>query len=647
MPKKLAEYQRKRRFHATPEPRGKQVRGKGELTFLVHLHDATRLHYDLRLELDGVLKSWAVPKGPSLNPTEQRLAVHVEDHPMEYGEFEGVIPEGNYGAGPVVVWDRGTYHERRSKTRAESEAALRKALAKGHITFVLEGEKLKGEFALIRLKDGKNWLLIKKGDAHSSYRPVKWDDSSVVSGKTLTGVRETVPATWTRAGKSGLPRTRLSAPVLRREPPAGNSWIVQEFGSGERVLVEIENSQARILSRIRVPLHKKHAALAKALPKLANSAVFDGELEGETLRLLDVLYLNGKDLREDLLEKRLKALAKLKLPKGVELCPQISLNALAGSWVARDKKSVYKGGIQRDWIRGRQGRASSVRITHPEKKLWPKEGYTKKDLVDYYRAVSPQMLPHLRDRPLSLVRFPNGIGSAGFFQKDLIGQLPPGMQTFPHYSESSGRTIHYAVCQDEASLAYIANLACIEINPWLSHVPGIDNADFAVIDLDPDGNPFKDVVKVALAVKKILDSIGAESFCKTSGATGLHIVVPWSGKVSYDASREFALAISRRILEQFPKITSLERSPAKRRGKIYLDCFQNARGQTIVAPYSVRPRESAPVSTPLEWRELTPRLNPSRYTIRTVPARLQASGDPWKDLPSAGNELPKLLKRLK
>lgn len=646
--KKLGEYKRKRRFQRTPEPEGKVAKRGRALRFIVHLHDATRLHYDLRLEMGGVLKSWAVPKGPSLNPTEQRLAVHVEDHPMDYGDFEGIIPEGNYGAGPVIVWDKGTYHERRSTSAAQSEKALAKGYAKGHITFVLRGKKLHGEFALIRLRDGKNWLLIKKGDAHSSYRDVDWDMASVVSKKSLADLRGKPPAAvWTRKGKSQLPRVRLAVPSTRAQDTSGKQWIVQAFGAGERALVEKENTQVRLLSKVRVPLAKKYPRVARALAQLGPDLVLDGEVfkEPERFSILDLLFIDGEDLRENPLKTRLARLAKLKLPKGVEIAASIRSSA-ESTWIARRDNSVYPQGISREWVRGRQSHTIRLHTSHPDKKLWPQEGYTKADLLEYYRAVAPVMLPHLRDRPLSLQRFPNGIEAPGFFQKDLIGQMPKDIVTFAHFSKSSNRTIHYAVCQDETTLLYLANLACIELNPWMSRTTDIDAADYCVIDLDPDDNPFSKVVEVALAYKELLDSIGAKAFCKTSGATGLHLCIPWKGKVAFDESREFALALSRRIHEQFPKQTSLERSPARRRGKIYLDCFQNARGQTIVAPYSLRPRAGAPVSTPLEWNEVTSKLNPAKHTLASVPKRLARMQDPWKDLKAAGNQLSKLLKQL-
>jgi bifunctional non-homologous end joining protein LigD len=599
--------------------------------------------------MDGVLKSWAVPKGPSLNPTEQRLAVKVEDHPMEYGDFEGVIPEGNYGAGPVIVWDKGTYRERSSSTRAQSEAALKKGLAKGHLTFVLEGEKLQGEFALVRMQTSRNWLLIKKGDAFSSYKKVEWDNRSVVSRQNLEKLKkEKKSATWTRAGRSELPRVRQAIAVGKSHAPVGKEWVFQDFGSGERALAEVEEGKVRLLSRTRLSLAKKFPAVVQGLEKLSSSLVLDGELKSlpESFEVLDLLYYDGKDLREQTLQSRLKKLQTLKLPKPLSIAPFLK-KASSQNWIAREKSSPYVAGLNRGWIHGKNTRTTPLVITNSKKKLWPKEGYTKQNLVDYYQAVAQSMLPHLRNRPLSLHRFPNGIQSPGFFQKDLTGYLPPEVRTFAHYSDSSSRTIHYALCQDETTLLYLANLACIEINPWLCRVPLIDSPDFCVIDLDPDGNPFEEVIEVAQAYKKILDRWEIESFCKTSGATGLHLCIPWHGKSSFDLSREFALRISQQIREIFPTLTSLERSPAKRRKKIYLDCFQNARSQTIVAPYSVRPLPGAPVSTPLHWKELKRGLSPRDFTLETVPPRLRSHEDPWENLSQSRNNLLKILRKFK
>lgn len=652
MAKSLTEYRRKRRFKETPEPAGKSVRRKGPLTFVVHLHDATRLHYDLRLELDGTLKSWAVPKGPSLNPTEQRLAVQVEDHPVEYGKFEGIIPEGNYGAGPVIAWDRGTYTERRSTTREESEAALRRGLAKGHITFILDGKKLKGEFALVRMKDGRNWLLIKKGDQHASYKAHSWDSKSIDSKKTLSSLRQVAEHRPKDGGKF-----RMMMPLGKREKPTGAGWIFQEFGGGNRVFLEVHDGKPTLVSRARVGLNARYPdflkkTMAQRMPK--TSMVLDGEIAGNEFHVLDVLSLEGKDLRKLPLSKRLAVLKKIKFPPTILVAPLLGASSSGTSWIARDKSSLYVAGLSAKWVRSRAAVStrfseSATRIlgTHLTKKLFPEDGFTKKDLIEYYAAVAPVMLPHLKDRPLSLQRFPNGIKSKGFFQKDLSGYLPPGVGTFAHASSSSDRTIHYVVCNNELTLRYLANLAAIELNPWLSQIPEIDAPDFSVIDLDPDGNPFSEVIKVALVAKEILESIGIRAFCKTSGATGLHLYVPLQSPISFDESREFALRVCEKVHARFPTLTSLERSPTKRRKKIYLDCFQNSRGQTVVAPYSVRPRSGATVSTPLLWKEVKVGLDPADFHIKSVPARIAKIGDPWADLLKRRYQPGKALKKLR
>jgi bifunctional non-homologous end joining protein LigD len=228
-------------------------------------------------------------------------------------------------------------------------------------------------------------------------------------------------------------------------------------------------------------------------------------------------------------------------------------------------------------------------------------------------------------------RHPDGIAAQGFFHKDLQEHHPKIVQTERIVSSGSGKSINYLLCQNEFTLLYMANLGCIEINPWLSRIGSLDRPDAIVIDLDPDdANPFDQVIQIALEIHRILEKIGAPHFCKTSGSTGLHIFIPTQARYDYDSGRNFALEVCQIIKNRFPNITSLERSPSKRRGRIYLDCFQNAKGQTVAAAYSVRPRIGAPVSTPLHWKELKVGLRTEDFTIFTIPGRVEKLGDLWK-----------------
>jgi bifunctional non-homologous end joining protein LigD len=286
-------------------------------------------------------------------------------------------------------------------------------------------------------------------------------------------------------------------------------------------------------------------------------------------------------------------------------------------------------------------------LTNLDKVYWPREGYTKGDLIAYYRAVAPVLLPYLRDRPQSLHRHPNGIEGKSFFQKDVSRQPPPDwVETVTIPPESGAKAITYLLCQDAASLLYLANLGCIELNPWNSRVGTLDRPDYLVIDLDPVEVPFVRVVEAAVAVRKTLDRAGAESFCKTSGKRGLHVYVPLGTRYDSDQARQFAEIIATVVHQQLPESTSLVRSPASRQGRVYLDFLQNRRGQTLAAPYSVRPQPGATVSTPLRWRDVTRSLDPSRFTMKTLPGRLDQVGDLWAGVLGPGIDLGGCVERL-
>ena len=285
-----------------------------------------------------------------------------------------------------------------------------------------------------------------------------------------------------------------------------------------------------------------------------------------------------------------------------------------------------------------------VRTSNRDKIYWPKEGITKGMMIDYYQTMAPYILPYLKDRPESLKRNPGGITDKGFYHKDAGEDAPAFVKSIPLYSESAKKDIDYIICNDKATLAYLNNLGCIELNPWNSRIKSLDKPDYMIIDIDPSAkNNFEQVIETANAFKQILDKAGATSFCKTSGATGLHIYVPMGGKYLYEQVRGFAEIICSMAHEQLPKFTSMERNLKKRGHKIYLDYLQNSRGQTIAAAYSVRPHPGATVSTPLLWKEVKAGLHPAAFTIATVPKRVKKMKDIFKPVLVGGIDLKKCL----
>src|SRR5262245_59401083 len=314
--------------------------------------------------------------------------------------------------------------------------------------------------------------------------------------------------------------------------------------------------------------------------------------------------------------------------------------------VNRSVRAGNVGGGQKRRAARATGTAEPT-LTNLDKLYWPKEGYTKGDLIHYYREIAPVILPYLRDRPESLRRHPNGITGQFFFQKDFSKQPPPDfVETVPITSESDSETILYIVCQNEPTLLYMANLGCIEINPWNSRVQSKDNPDYLIIDLDPEAIPFDRVVEAAIAVRKLLEKAGAESYCKTSGKRGIHVFVPLGAEYDYDQAKQFAEIVANLVNGQLPTTTSVIRSPAKRQKRVYLDFLQNRRGQTLAAPYSVRPAPGATVSTPLKWSEVRKGLDPSKFTIWTMPKRLDKVDDLWKPVLGKGIDLEGCLGRL-
>ena len=841
----LKKYRQKRHFRETPEPKGSQRPSSGLLHFVVQKHHASRLHYDFRLELGGVLKSWAVPKGPSLDPADKRLAMMVEDHPLDYATFEGIIPEGNYGAGTVMVWDNGTYEARGAHDRASSERFAEEGLKRGDLKIILHGRKLRGEFALVKLRRGEPnaWLLLKKKDEFATGEDITADDRSIESGLTLDQIAQGAGKSGEYWHKKNGRRTRVDlddapeaamprgvTPMLATlvdEAFDRRGWFFEVKWDGYRAIAEVRGGVVRLYSRNRKSFNDAYGPVVQSLRQIGHDVVLDGEVvvvddsgmsqfqllqnyqksgEGRLVYyVFDVLYADGHDLRDLPLRRRKEILHKLvdgvpnvQFSEHVEEKGKAFFEAAARAGLegimAKNAASPYREGQRTDdWLKIKAKRrqeaviggfteprgsrkgfgalvlgvyegddlvyightgggfnastlaevkakllpleqkacpfkrrpvtnapvhwvkpelvcevnfqtwtdegnmrmpifiglredkpatevrreaaepvkqalqksddakprsalpskaapaaAEGPRFTNLDKIYWPDEGFTKGDLIAYYREVGDFMVPYLRDRPESLNRHPNGINKPSFFQKDVSQQPPPDwVKTVNVSSEGEERDIRYILCQDKQSLLYIANLGCIEINPWNSRVETRDRPDWVVIDLDPEAIDFARVVEAAQAVHRFLDKAGAASFCKTSGKRGLHIYVPLAARYDYDQAKQFAELVANMVQQQLPQTTSVVRSPARRQQRVYLDFLQNRRGQTLAAPYSVRPAPGATVSTPLRWSEVKRGLNPSKFTMRTVPKRLETIGDIWKPVIGPGADLLACLERMR
>lgn len=290
---------------------------------------------------------------------------------------------------------------------------------------------------------------------------------------------------------------------------------------------------------------------------------------------------------------------------------------------------------------------TKVKTTHLQKIFWSNEGITKGMIIDYYQQIANYILPYLKNRPQSLKRNPNGIIDKGFYHKDAGDEAPFWIKTVELYSESTNKNINYIVCNNKATLAYLNNLGCIEINPWNSTIENLDKPDYLIIDIDPSSkNSFAQVIETANVFKQIIDKAGAKSFCKTSGMTGLHIYIPTGKKYTYDQIRDFAELLCILTHEQLPKFTTLERNVEKRGNKIYLDYLQNRKGQTICSVYSARPYKQATVSTPLLWKEVKEGLNTTDFTIMNIPKRLGKMGDIFSEVLGKGIDLKKCLKAI-
>lgn len=648
----LAEYRQKRDFAATPEPAGDGALRRGDDVFVVHRHEARQLHYDLRLEQGGVLKSWAVPRGFSYAPAEKRLAVRTEDHPLAYEHFSGRIPKGQYGAGTMTIWDRGTY-------RLVKEPDWERALAKGELKALLFGRRLRGEWHLVRTQQGPNtWLLFKSKDRYAGP-----DRDSVLGVDLAAAAVADVPLTLSPM-----------RPDADRPAFVDSDWLFEMEFTGLRSLVDVrlDGARAAALATIPGPVRRELAALrceralldgvfvatdaaGRPSAQALATALRTGDEERIAFYAFDLLQWEEFDLRTLPLLDR-KAALRASLPAGAHVLFVDHVRgdgpALAAAIVAAGlpgaigKRAIggYGSGASSDWLRidvaattttgnaaGDATRPATVvarrwKPSNLSKVYWPAEGYTKGDLIAYYAAVAEVLLPHLRDRPLHLNRFPDGIDGKSFYQREVKDGSPEWLRTVP--IPHDGAVVPHHVVDDLDALLHVVNLGSIDLHPWLSRVPSLDEPDWAVLDLDPKSAPFAHVVRIARAAGRLLRGIGLRPLLKTSGKSGMHVFVPLRPGYSYDHARMFLEAIARVLVRELPDIATVERLPENRGGKVYLDFLQNRRSQTIVPPYSVRPVRGASVSMPLSWDELEDdELSPQRFTIHTAPPRIAARGD--------------------
>jgi bifunctional non-homologous end joining protein LigD len=726
----LREYRRKRNFKKTPEPAGHVSEEPRAQTraFVVQKHAASRLHYDFRLELEGVLKSWAIPKGPSLDPADKRLAMHVEDHPLEYAEFEGIIPRGQYGGGTVLLWDRGTW---------QPVGDPHKSYRAGSMKFTLHGEKLRGGFALVKLGarrqgrgDERGWLLIKERDAQATTGPgqpiVESRPRSVASGRTLQEIAAAEDRVW-RSDRDGndatppievpgarrraLPRSarpQLASPAAK--PPVGDRWLHELEHDGYRMLARLDQRRTELLSGDARDWTERYPAVAAAVGRLpAEQAILDGEItvllpdgtssvqalkDGRSgagsgqlaYMIFDLLYLDGRDLTGARLEDRKAALAQLLasgadraavlrysdhvVGAGADVLAQACRLGLPGI-VSKRRDAPYRGGRSTDWrtIKCGEQRTSAaarpsrdsaearkaqdstdvsvagVRLTHADRIIFPPQRATKLDLARFYESIADWILPHLKDRPTTLVRCPEGAHKPCFYQKHTGYWAPESLRRVK--IQEKRKVGEYLVVDTLASLIGLFQIGILEIHTWNSVVARLEQPDRVVFDLDPGpGVKWTAVLDCARSVRDALRALGLASFVKTTGGKGLHVVAPLEPGPGWDETAAFTHAVAVSIARANPRRYITQMAKAEREGKIFIDYLRNIRGATSVAAYSTRARPEAPVSVPLAWDELSPKITSGYFTIANLGSRLAGlTRDPWAEYWTTRQRLPKEVAR--
>jgi len=569
---KLEKYQSMRDFSRTAEPSGEAPAAHIGHSYVIQQHAARRMHYDFRLELDGVLLSWSVPKGPSLSPTARRLAVRTEDHPLAYADFEGVIPAGQYGGGTVVVWDRGNW---------QPEGDAQAAIAKGKLTFTLQGEKLRGRWHLVKTRsEGKaeNWLLFKGRDdaANDQLDVVASQPASVLSGRTLDEVAAAPERVWhsDRAAEPTVAEKRAAKSA--GASPSKRGTAARRPAPGTRSEPSTPGSRT------------KHSAPTRSKPSPPAT--------------------------------RAKPSAQATPSTDAKHTAQGAPATGAASSIALVEQLPL-----------------GFKLTNLGKVLYPGEGITKGDVIAYLAVVSDWALPQLADRPLMIARCPEGIathaakrGRTCFYQKHPLPGSPAAIDSVPDI-DSDGTPITHMRVHDMAGVVALAQLGTLEIHTWGCHADQLDLPDLLVFDLDPDPSVGWDQVALAaFELRRRLHDGGLESFVKTTGGKGLHVAVPIRRAIGWDDFKAFAKAVVEAMHHDAPDRYTTNMAKVRRSGRIFLDYLRNGRGATFVAPYSPRSRPGAPVAVPISWDELARGVDPAAFTIQTVPRRLASlSGDPW------------------
>ena len=737
-PTPLERYRGKRNFKATPEPAPKHGKKSGH-SFVIQEHHARSHHYDFRLEMDGVLVSWAVPKGIPEDTEAKRLAVHVEDHPVSYGSFEGEIPKGNYGAGKVAIWDSGEWEP--------LDKNWKKDFAKGKFKFILHGKRLEGPYLLALMKEEPNWLLRKLDPAtHPAgtlpepdkeeagfvapqlSRPVStvpegkdWIHEIKYDGYRLIAVRKKGKVRlFTRKELDWTDRFKEVARRLEKLKGRdfvldGEAVVFDEKGRSqfsllqkalksdgkEITFVAFDLLNADGLNLRALPLSERIARMEKIVPaesgpvrrsgiwpaedgpalfvqacKLGLEGIISKHAHGRYLpesrkdwvkskcrprqefvicgytppknscpafgALVLGSYENGKliprgkvgtgytdDMRRSLLKQmstRKTSQAPFEAEKGVtwikpELVAEVEFAELThdgairqGSFVSlrEDKPSeeVRLDMVEKASVDSKSSTVAGVEISHPERIVFPDDGISKLEVARYYERVGDLILPHIVDRPLALLRAPDGIGNQMFFQKSFKNHVPPDVKV---RTLDDGTETLFIKSLD--GLISLVQFGVIELHPWGAKLPNVDKPDILIWDLDPDKTvPWQEVLGAAFLLRDFLAGHGLETQVKTSGGKGLHVVLHLKRLHSWEVMKPFAKAVATAVGEQNPRRFTVTSSFAKRGGKIYIDWLRNGRGATCIAPWGLRARAGGTVSMPLDWSDLHG-LDPRGFTI--------------------------------
>jgi bifunctional non-homologous end joining protein LigD len=686
---KLSEYERRRNFGKTaePAPRKGGRKGKGTPRFVVQQHDATRLHWDLRLEHEGVAVSWAVPNGIPLDPSENRKAVHTEDHPLEYMTFAGEIPKGEYGAGTVEIFDSGTYELEKWR--------------KDEIIFSFEGERLRGRYVLFQAGSAKDWMIHRMDpaegnpDPYPDPLPPMLANESVLPSSTRGWAAELA---W--GGVRAIARCRPGRLELRDADLAdiGARWpeihrLSRQVGAHDAVL----DGEIVVFDEEGRPDRER---LARRTKDGSESAIRRRARENPaTFVIFDLLFLDGEDLTDAPYKRRRELLAGLELegeawrvPANATAKIRELLAASAGQGVdglvVKKQSSLYAPGRRTgEWLLVRaegapggdsaagksaaRGGGAAARpgitataepidktkarlqvgdreltVSNLTKVLYPAVGFTKGDLIDAYADLAEVLLPHLRGRPVTLKRYPDGVEGKFFYEKRSPKHRPDWVSTARIYSSSHKAEIDYTLLEDLPSLVWSANLANIELHTSLARVSDLDRPDALVFDLDP-GAPadIVDCARIALRLRAFFTQLGLDSYAKTSGSKGIHLHVPLNGTVTFERSRPFAKAVAETFEARFPDEVVSRQTKTKRTGRVLIDWSQNDPHKTTASVYTIRARERPTASTPLEWEEVEAAAEAGdasalAFTAGDLCARIAAKGDLYAPLLSQKQDLP-------